>query len=550
MNYEANRPLLGLLLHPLLLTGCGDGPEIDRREAVQEPDGDPQPSLAQRAGTHFQDFRENYLEKYRTGRSRKNMAKRLPPDDTLPDPEREFRATWVATVHNLDWPSRPGLPTEQVKAEARSILDQCVELNMNAVIFQVRPQADAFYRSKLEPWSYYLTGQQGKAPDDPGFDPLAFWIDESHARGLQLHAWFNPYRAYHGTRHGPMCDRFIVNSRPDLVVKLKRPGYWWLNPASREAREHTLDVVMDVVKRYDIDGVHFDDYFYPYPAYNGNRSFPDAEAFSAYEKSGGKLSLADWRREGVNRLIEELYGRIQNEKQHVEFGISPFGIWRPGHSKGIEGLDQYRVLFADTRLWFNQGWVDYLMPQLYWPIDSKKQSFPVLLEWWHEQNLQDRHLWPGMRLKCSTELVNQIEVTRKSQDCRSGMCLFSVTSLLRKSKGHASALIEGPWSEKALIPPSPWKRKTTPPPPELIWIEETGDEASIGIHIRAEETFQIAINEKKDDQWSAPTIHPANYREHPIKEDVQAVAVRSVDRVRQTSEAMVLERDNLEFDPK
>lgn len=418
---------------------------------------------------------------------------------------------------------------------------------MNAVIFQVRPQADALYRSKLEPWSYYLTGQQGRAPEDTDFDPLTFWIDESHSRGLQLHAWFNPYRAYHGTSHGEMCDKFIVNSRPELVVKLKRAGYWWLNPASRKAREHTLDVVMDVVKRYDIDGVHFDDYFYPYPAYNGNASFPDADAFTAYEKSGGKLSLADWRRDGVNLLIEELYQRIQKEKQHVEFGISPFGIWRPGHPKGIDGLDQYRVLFADTRLWFNKGWVDYLMPQLYWPIDSKKQSFPALLGWWHEQNHQDRHLWPGMRLKCSTELVNQIEVTRESQECGTGMCLFSVTSLMRENKGHASALVEGPWAEKALIPPSPWKRKSTPQPPALTRIDEPDEGVAVGIDIRSDEAFQIVINEKKDDRWDPPTIHTAGYRQHPIKDDVQAIAVRTVDRLRQMSEAMVLERSKVDI---
>ena len=284
-----------------------------------------------------------------------------------PSLDREFRAAWVATVANINWPSNPGIPVDQQKEEALALLDLLERTNFNAVIFQVRPQSDALYKSELEPWSYYLTGEQGIAPS-PFYDPLEFWVDEAHKRGIELHVWLNPYRAHHPSG-GPISESSIVNTRSDLALELKG-GYWWLDPSNKGTQQHSLDVVMDIVSRYDIDGVHFDDYFYPYPGYNGDEDFPDTESRTKYVKNGGSLSIGDWRRESVNTFIKDVYSAIKAEKPHVKFGLSPFGIWRPGYPASVEGFDQYEVLYADAKKWLNEGWVDYFTPQLYWPVNQ------------------------------------------------------------------------------------------------------------------------------------------------------------------------------------
>ena len=319
------------------------------------------------------------------------------PYGRTPSAEREFRAAWVATVDNINWPSKPGLPVEEQKKEAIKLLDLLYENNFNAVVFQVRPQCDAMYRSDLEPWSYYLTGEQGKAPE-PYYDPLEFWIEEAHKRGIELHAWLNPYRAHHPTG-GEVTDASIVKKRPDLVVKLGEEGYWWMDPALKGTQDHSYNVVMDLVSRYDLDGIHFDDYFYPYPDYNNNKDFPDDESWQAYQQGGGKLSRGDWRRDAVNTFIERLYKGIKAEKPYVKFGLSPFGIWQPYNPPAIGGsFNQHETLYADAKLWLNKGWIDYYSPQLYWPINQLAQSYPVLLGWWKDQNLKGRHLWPGINL--------------------------------------------------------------------------------------------------------------------------------------------------------
>ncbi|HEX7846268.1 MAG TPA: family 10 glycosylhydrolase, partial [Chitinophagaceae bacterium] len=233
------------------------------------------------------------------------------PASSAPKAMREFRAAWVATVANINWPSTPGLSTEEQKKEAIELLDFLQQHNFNAVIFQVRPQCDALYKSELEPWSYFLTGKQGEAPS-PYYDPLEFWVEEAHNRGLELHVWLNPYRAHH--KDGKeITEHSIVKKRPELALYLKE-GYWWLDPAQQGTQDHSTAVVMDIVKRYDIDGVHFDDYFYPYPSYNLNEDFPDSVSWAAYQQSGGKLSRGDWRRNAVNVFIERLYSNIKAAK--------------------------------------------------------------------------------------------------------------------------------------------------------------------------------------------------------------------------------------------
>ncbi len=382
---------------------------------------------------------------------------------------REFRAAWVATVANINWPSKPGLPVEEQKAEALKLLNFLSENNFNAVILQVRPQCDALYKSDLEPWSYFLTGKQGQAPD-PYYDPLEFWIKESHDRGIELHVWLNPYRAHH--KDGKeITEHSIVKKRPELALFLKE-GYWWLDPAQQGTQDHSTAVVMDLVNRYDLDGVHFDDYFYPYPSYNLNADFPDSVSWAAYQQSGGKLSRGDWRRNAVNVFIEGLYKKIKAAKPHVKFGLSPFGIWRPGFPASVSGFDQYDQLYADAKLWLNKGWIDYFTPQLYWPINRIAQSFPVLLGWWSGENTMNRHLWPGISVGSDTsaknvnEINSQIMISRGMLPESQGIVHWSISSLTR-NPNMIKGIKDGPYRQQALVPASPWLDNKAPVAPTL-----------------------------------------------------------------------------------
>ncbi len=393
---------------------------------------------------------------------------------------REFRAAWVATVANINWPSKPGLSTAQQQKEAIDLLDFLQKHNFNAVILQVRPQADALYESKLEPWPYFLSGTQGKPPS-PYYDPLTFWTETAHDRGLELHVWLNPYRSHH-ISGGPITETSLVKKKPELMVYLKE-GYWWFDPSLKETQDHGVAVVMDILKRYDIDGVHFDDYFYPYPSYNGGEDFPDSASRKTYLAAGGKLSLGDWRRESVNKFIQRLHNEIKEEKNHVKFGLSPFGIWRPGNPESIEGFDQYNELYADAKLWLNEGWIDYFAPQLYWPINRIKQSFPVLLGWWQSQNLKQRHLWPGISVgrdtsaKTVNETLNQIMITRGMLPKSSGVIHWSISSDV-KNPNMAKMLITGPYAAQALVPASPWMNSKLPAAPSVT-SKKNGDSVTI-----------------------------------------------------------------------
>ncbi len=381
----------------------------------------------------------------------------------------EFRAAWIATVANINWPSKPGLPTETQKNEALKLLNLLEEQNFNAVILQVRPQADALYNSSIEPWSYYLSGKNGKAPE-PFYDPLEFWITEAHKRGMELHVWLNPYRAHHSTAK-EIGDKSIIKTNPEMVVELKN-GMWWMDPGSEKVQDHSAAVVMDIVKRYDIDAVHFDDYFYPYASYNGKNDFPDTKSWQKYLNSGGNLSKSDWRRKNVNDFIERIASEIKAEKQYVKFGISPFGIWRPGFPKGISGMDQYEELYADAKLWLNKGWIDYFTPQLYWPTSQVGQSFPVLLGWWESENVVGRHLWPGINLALEEkienkgEIASQILISRGILQENPGVVHWNIGPLMNNNE-LTKTLKNGPYYRNALVPPSPWLDKIPPASPSV-----------------------------------------------------------------------------------
>jgi uncharacterized lipoprotein YddW (UPF0748 family) len=399
---------------------------------------------------------------------------RAVPDVPPPIP-RELRAVWVATVSNIDWPSRPGLPAQQQQAELRAILDRAAELNLNAVILQVRPAADALYASPHEPWSEYLTGEMGRAPV-PFYDPLAFAVEEAHQRGLELHAWFNPYRARHPSAKSEIAPTHISRIRPELVGEYGK--HLWMDPGEEDVQRQTIGVVLDVVRRYDIDGVHIDDYFYPYRERDtlGNEiPFPDDRSWQRYVTRGGQKSRSDWRRNNVDILVWNLYQAIRAEKPHVKFGISPFGIWRPGHPEQIQGFDAYEQIYADARRWLREGWVDYFTPQLYWPIAQTDQSYPVLLRWWVEQNTWGRHLWPGNftnrvadgeRNWPASEIMEQIALTRADPGA-AGNIHFSARSLMQ-NRGGVADLLRHVYETPALVPASTWLDHTPPAAPGVI----------------------------------------------------------------------------------
>ncbi|MGX5820088.1 family 10 glycosylhydrolase [Chitinophaga lutea] len=458
------------------------------------------------------------------------------PVSSNPTAPREFRAAWVATVANINWPSKPGIPVAQQQEEAIRLLDFLKDHHYNAVVFQVRPQADALYQSKLEPWSYYLTGRQGQAPE-PFYDPLTFWVEAAHARGLELHVWLNPYRAHHVVG-GEVGDSSLVKRFPDLVVKLKE-GYWWFDPAKKGTQDHAAAVVNDIVKRYDIDGVHFDDYFYPYPSYNFGDDFPDDDSWNAYRKSGGKLSRADWRRDAVNTFIERVYRETKATKPHVKFGLSPFGVWRPGHPPSIGGFDQYNELYADAKLWLNKGWIDYYTPQLYWPITNMSVSFPVLLGWWQRENTMQRHLWPGMSvgadtsLRTVTETANQIMITRGMLPNSMGAVHWHIGSVM-KNPNMQKMLLTGPYKQDAIVPASPWLDNTPPPAPALN-IRRDADSLRLNWTLaQGEDAFRWVIYARYGNSWQTKVLtRGERFAAWPLRMGsmgLAAVGVTAVDR--------------------
>lgn len=456
----------------------------------------------------------------------------------LPEVKREFRAAWIATVANINWPSSRNLSTEEQKSEAIRILNLLEETNFNAVVFQVRPSADALYKSDLEPWSYYLTGETGKAPS-PYYDPLAFWIEEAHKRGMELHVWLNPYRAHH-LSGGGVSNAAMVKKSPSNMIRLKN-GMYWFDPASVKTQDHVSAVVKDIVTRYDIDAVHFDDYFYPYASYNGGADFPDTASWNVYKNNNGSLSKADWRRDHVNKFIERINKEIKEEKPYVKFGISPFGIWKSGYPEGVVGSSQYDELYADAKLWLNKGWVDYFSPQLYWPINSQRQSFKDLLEWWQEENTQNRHLWPGLNTvevrapNRATEIVNQVKITNEVLNKQSvGAVHYSVAGLMN-NREMVSALKNGPYKEKALIPASPWMKAEVLTKPTLHILNNNETIVASWLNKAPKNAFQWVLYTQYDQEWSTEILNKDTFskkiEKHKNGKSLKRVALKAIDRL-------------------
>lgn len=500
------------------------------------------------------------------------LAAQQSPTDAPPI-RREFRGAWIASVANIDWPSRPGLSSFAQQAELIAMLDRAVELNLNAVLLQVRPAADALYASPYEPWSAYLTGVEGRPPE-PYYDPLTFAVAEAHARGLELHAWFNPYRARHASARAAHAKTHISVANPELVRTYGR--YEWMDPGEPRVIKRTLDVMLDVVKRYDVDGIHIDDYFYPYPELGPDSieiPFPDSTSYATYARRGGTLQRDDWRRHSVDTLIQQLYTRTKALKPWVKVGISPFGIWRPGYPASIAGFDSYAKLYGDSRLWLRKGWIDYFTPQLYWPTTQVAQAYSTLLDWWLGENVHGRHIWVGHNTSRAAggawapeELNAQIRATRATSatgDIHFSMrALMPVATVRRDSvlvgvatqpprQQAAAALTERLrtelYAEPALIPASPWLGKPAPPPPRasLITDPATGDRvvrlAGARPNAAARWTVRVLPGTGAWRTWVLPSAQRSLVVASAGEERALRVVLTAVDRLGNESRALVLE---------
>ncbi|HZR19569.1 MAG TPA: family 10 glycosylhydrolase [Verrucomicrobiae bacterium] len=468
----------------------------------------------------------------------------VPSSVSPPKLAREMRGVWVASVGNIDWPSTNALTTAQQKTELVTLLNRAVELNFNTVILQVRPACDALYSSQIEPWSEYLTGLMGKPPQ-PFYDPLAFAIEEAHRRGLELHAWFNPYRARHLQAKSPVAANHVSRIHPDWVRHYGND--LWLDPGEKGVQQYSLNVVMDVVNRYDVDGVHFDDYFYPYPEHTSagkDIEFPDDLSWRRFG-AGGKLSRDDWRRENINAFVHQVYQSIKAAKPWVKFGISPFGIWRPGNPPQIKGLDAFAELHADSRKWLVNGWVDYLAPQLYWGVNPPETSFPALLRWWSDQNSRQRLLCPGL---CSNnvggkwrpeEIIKQIELTRREPGV-SGQVQWGMRALMRNGPLDA-ALRKTVYPTPALVPEMPWLERTPPRGPELH-AEPGGARLKIAWAAAGQNVRCWVLQTRKNGNWETEILARQNGSILLPVAGLEVIALSSLDRFGIASPPSVLER--------
>lgn len=385
--------------------------------------------------------------------------------------KRELRAAWVATVYNIDWPSKSTLTTDQQKAEMIKLLDDAAAIGLNAVIVQVRGAGDSLYPSQYGPWSKFLTGQQGKAPN-PYYDPLAFMVEEAHKRNLEFHAWFNPFRAALSTDVNLLAANHPARLHPDWLVKYNNLLYF--NPGIPETRKYVMDGVLEVVKKYDIDAVHFDDYFYPYQV--KGQVFDDSKEYSRY--GTGFASIEDWRRNNVNTFVKELAASIKKEKAYVKFGISPYGVWRnkavdPTGSDTSASQTNYDHLFADTRKWITEGWIDYVMPQIYWYFGQKGVPYEKVLDFWQKE--VDRnpkvHLYIGHASyqigsseepwKNADEVPNQLKYNQLFPNVK-GSAFYNMSSLRRNPLNFTTRLKTQHYKTPALVPAMPWLDSTPP----------------------------------------------------------------------------------------
>ena len=405
-----------------------------------------------------------------------------------PHPKTEMRAIWIATVNNIDWPSAPGLSVEEQKKEMIQLLDLTKENNLNTVVFQVRPAADALYSSDIEPWAQYLTGEQGKAPD-PFYDPLEFVISECRKRGLDIHAWINPYRAVTDTAK-QLASNHITRLHPEWFLTYGKTVYF--DPGLPQTRDYVAGVVSDIVRRYDIDAIHMDDYFYPYRI--TGKKFPDDSTFLHYPRRFNAEQLEDWRRDNVNLVIKQVSDSIKTIKPWVEFGISPFGVWRNVDkdtlgSKTKAGQTNFDDLYADILLWQKNRWIDYITPQIYWQIGMKVADYAVLSDWWSHNALGCK-LYIGQapyriggkteakEWKTAGEIIKQVKLNRTFPNI-SGSMFFSAKIMRKNPLRLEQKLRRDLYRYPALPPSNSWIISILPQIPKNTLISENDKSVSL-----------------------------------------------------------------------
>ena len=391
-------------------------------------------------------------------------------------PNYEFRGVWVASVANIDWPSKNSLSVEEQKAEYIKLLDMHQRIGMNVMIVQIRPAGDALYPSQLEPWSEFLTGKQG-LPPTPLYDPLEFMINETHKRGMEFHAWLNPYRAVFNLQKSSIAPSHLTKIHPEWFLVYGDKKYF--NPGLPEVRLHTARVVRDLVTRYKIDGIHMDDYFYPYRI--AGKEFPDQKDYLKYGKG---MNKEDWRRSNCDSVIFLIHNIVRSVNPHMKFGISPFGVWRnksqdPMGSETKAGQTNYDDLYADILLWLQKGWIDYVVPQLYWERGHKLADYDVLIDWWN-QHTYGKHLYIGLGIyrvgsnaawKNPNELPNQVKAARNYPTTQ-GAVYFSSKTFETNGNGWSDSLRKNYYRYPALVPAMNWLDNSIPSQP---LIERQGD---------------------------------------------------------------------------
>ncbi len=413
-------------------------------------------------------------------------------------PVAEMRGAWIATSFNIDWPSKPGLTVDRQKMEFDSLLDVLKAMNMNAVFVQIRPAGDAMYKSPNVPWSKFLTGQQGVAPADSTYDPMEYMIQSAHARRMEFHAWLNPYRATLDLDTAALSPIHPLRSLPD-----NRKAQWffrygrrfYFNPANPSVQQYLVNVVKDIVLRYDVDGVHFDDYFYPYK--EPGETLNDYNEFAADPR--GFTNVEDWRRDNVNRLISGVSTNIKKIKPYVRFGVGPFGVWRNREVDPVMGSDTragvtcYDDLYADVLLWMKNGWIDYVAPQLYWSIGFVPADYEILVDWW-SKNTYGKQLYIGhaaykinnapndVNWSRPDEIKRQITLNRSNPNVN-GSLFFSVRPLLRNPLGVQDSLIKSLFKTPSLVPPSVALSKIPPATPQICRVQGSASSVKLAWNI-------------------------------------------------------------------
>lgn len=438
-------------------------------------------------------------------------------------PKREFRAAWVTTFTNLDWPSKRGLNSAVQQKEYLTLLEKFQANNLNAVIVQVRASSDAFYKSEYSPWSEWLTGTQG-LPPSPYYDPLDFMLKHCHAHNMEFHAWFNPLRAISHDRFSSVTKNHITSQKPQWFFHYGESYYY--NPGIPEVRDYLVKVIMEVVKNYDIDGVHLDDYFYPYTI--KKQKIPDAQTFKKYNR--GIKNIKDWRRDNINLLIEDLSKAIKKEKAHVKFGISPLAIWRnkkqdPTGSDTNSGQTSYDNLYCDTKLWVEKGWLDYIAPQLYWSTNNLYANYNKLLNWWDLETYKSTHLYIGHALYkldlsnkrkfAPSEIINQVKLARSNSKSQ-GSIYFRANAFQRNHQNFQNKFKQSIYQYPAIIPTMPWIDSIPPNAPKdlelkwknkamfLQWKDEATEKPMDKVHSYA--IYRLEGNEKPEAALSAKNL--------------------------------------------